>query len=207
MTLPKKKDLTPDQKKIYQSLTNAKKRCTNPNDKSYKNYGGRGIEYHLDNNKSQIQVVLEQEQAWRECKRKHPNEVVTINRIDNDGDYTESNIQWVPLSENTKQMHKDNPLITEKALGKPVRCATSGKEYPSTSKAERVLEISNGKISACCLGKRKSAGKYKGKPRVWHYIWEEENVLTQAERNWRIDYAARHTVEKYGHIIERLAKE
>lgn len=82
-----KKDLTPEQLKIYQSLEKAKHRCTNLNDKDYKYYGGKGIKYLLENNKTRVQVVLEQEQAWRECKRKHPNEIVSINRIDNNGHY------------------------------------------------------------------------------------------------------------------------
>ena len=34
-----------------------------------------------------------------------------------------------------------------------------------------------------------------------------KDELTQEEMNKRIDMAAKHTVERYGHIIERLAKE
>ena len=36
---------------------------------------------------------------------------------------------------------------------------------------------------------------------------EAKNTPTEAEKNRRIDLAAKHTVKEYGHIIERLAKE
>lgn len=173
--LPKHRDLTPDQKRIYNSLFMAKQRCTNPNNKRYENYGGRGIKYHLEDNKHRIQIVLEQEPAWQKCKRKHPDEPVTINRIDNDGDYTESNIQWIPKSENSRQMHRDNPhkpanKASVKAKSKPVKCLTSGEVYPSAREAGRILKISNSNISECCNSIKNYAGKFDGKPRVWQYV-------------------------------------
>ena len=170
-----RKDLTPEQMKIVHSLENARARCTNPNRKDYKNYGGKGIQYRLEDNKSRIQVVLEQEQAWQECKRRFPNETVTINRIDHKGHYEEGNINWIPLSENMRQMHKDNPdkpwkKILIEVCSKPVKCLTSGETYPSAAEAERTLKIPSPNISECCHRKRKSAGKYKGQPRVWRFI-------------------------------------
>ena len=177
------KDLTPDQKRIYISLTNAKQRCTNPKYHAHEHYGGKGIKYLLENTKSRIQVVLEQTEPWTECKNKHPDEVITINRIDSDAHYEERNIHWVPRSENLKQMSRDNKnnprmkeakrrngLLGAKANSKPVKCLTSGKEYTSTAEAGRTLKIWHTSISDCCRGGRKSAGKYKGKPRVWVYI-------------------------------------
>ena len=108
MKLPKYENLSVDQTRIYRSLKNAKQRCTNKNHPLYYRYGGRGIKYLIDESKSRIQVVLEQEKAYLKAKRKYPNERISINRIDNDGNYDEANIEWVPQSENTKQMNLDN---------------------------------------------------------------------------------------------------
>lgn len=178
MKLPKYKDLTPEQFKIYVSLQNAKQRCTNPKNPFYERYGGRGILYRLEEKKHRLQVVSEQEPAWQECKRKHPNEQITINRIDNNGHYEEDNIEWIPKGDNSRQSLKDNPHVQKasakasaKALSKPVKCLTSGEVFPSAKEAERLLEINHSNISACCRGDRyKSAGKYKGKPRVWVFV-------------------------------------
>lgn len=158
-----KKDLTPDQLKIYASLCNAKQRCTNPNHPYYYCYGGRGIQYRLEDTKRRIEVVLEQEQAWQKCKRKYPKEQTTINRIDNNGHYEEGNIEWITMSENIALMN-----INSKS--RPVKCLTSGEVYPSVREAGRLLKINIGNISSCCLGNLKSAGKYKGKPRIWQYV-------------------------------------
>lgn len=172
-----KKDLTPDQMKIYETLTNAKQRCTNPNNRMYYCYGGKGIQYCLEDNKSRIQVVLEQQRAWLSCKHKYPDEPVTINRIDSNLHYEESNIEWLPMSENSRKMQKDNPNIwingqkaCAKSVRKRVKCLTTGKEYKSGAEAGRILNIKRSSIYKCCRGEYSSAGKYKGKKRVWIYI-------------------------------------
>lgn len=173
------KHLTKDQLKIYASLKSAKHRCTNRNYKAYHRYGGRGIKYLLEENKSRVEVVLEQWPAYMRAKRKHPNKVITINRIDNNGHYEDGNIEWVPMSENSKQMHRDNPEAYKKGLEaasiantKPVMCITTGEKFESVVDAGRETGVHRESISACCLGKRyKSAGKTKdGRKLVWKYI-------------------------------------
>ena len=87
------------------------------------------------------------------------------------------------MSENTRQMLKDNPhkpwntqerIKKARAMGianrKPVKCLTSGEVYKSATEAAKELKISLGNISNCCNGKVKSAGKYKGRPRIWQFI-------------------------------------
>jgi len=75
---------------LYGRWATMKSRCSNPNHKDYKNYGGRGI------------TVCE---AWQdsfetfladmgECP-----EGLTIDRIDNDGNYEPSNCKWSTYTE------------------------------------------------------------------------------------------------------------
>lgn len=168
MKLPKLKELSPVQQNIYSSLSKAKQRCTNPNHHVYERYGGRGIKYLIDESKSRIWIVLQQEKAYRLAMKKYPNELITINRKDNDGDYVEDNIEWISDKENKKQMNRyygGNPN-PEKPV---VDCR--GNWFKSASEAERQTGIHQGNISACCRGERKSAGKYAdGTKRVWKYV-------------------------------------
>lgn len=178
MKLPKYKDLTPEQITIYQSLTDARQRCIKKTHKKYHRYGGRGIRYLIDETKSRIWVVLQQEKAWMEAKRKYPDDVITINRINNDGDYTEDNIEWTSRTENNKQQHRDSPhnpaaMASAKANGRSVRCITTGEVFPSSRQAGRVFGIDYNQISRCCKKKKyhKTAGKTKDGVRCrWEYV-------------------------------------
>ncbi len=85
-------------------------RCRNPNDASYKNYGGRGIKF--DPRWLDFRVFYE------EVGQSYISGY-TIDRIDNDAGYFADNCRWVPLSAQSANRRKgalwelkDEPIST-----------------------------------------------------------------------------------------------
>ena len=74
----------------YQTWGRMLQRCTNPNDRSYANYGGRGIKVRDE---------------WRNFETFYvdmgprPSELYSLDRINNDGDYCKENCKWSTKSE------------------------------------------------------------------------------------------------------------
>ena len=69
-------------------------RCTNPKNKSYNRYGGRGIKNFLTLNEMKDLWVRDNASAMK---------VASIDRIDNDGDYVFSNCQFIEKAENSRK--------------------------------------------------------------------------------------------------------
>jgi len=83
---------------IYDTWLNMKQRCTNPNSHKYKDYGGRGIKIcprWANNFKDFSEDMFE---SWK------PN--LTIERIDNDGDYEPQNCKWIPHADQAKNKRR-----------------------------------------------------------------------------------------------------
>jgi len=71
-----------------------KARCLNKNRPAYKNYGGRGIKVCEEWQSDYLAF-----KAWALANGYADN--LTIDRIDNDGNYEPSNCQWLSKSENS----------------------------------------------------------------------------------------------------------
>jgi hypothetical protein len=89
------------------ALTNARQRCTNPNDSNRENYIDRGIEVaaYWEGKDGMIRFL--------EYMGPMP-EGMSLERIDNDGHYEEGNVKWATMKEqNANQGHgPTSPRLT-----------------------------------------------------------------------------------------------
>lgn len=81
------------------------KRCTNPNDPSYANYGGRGIRVH-DRYRFGEAGMHAIEYLVADIGRRPDGHV--IDRINNDGDYCPGNLRWATLKESNQNKRHPN---------------------------------------------------------------------------------------------------
>lgn len=79
---------------IYRSMI---QRCTNPNSKSYGDYGGRGIGVCDEWLKGYVNFLAE----MGECPDGY-----SIERLDVNGNYTRSNCKWIPQADQARNTRK-----------------------------------------------------------------------------------------------------
>lgn len=97
-------------KPAYNSYDNVKKRCDVPTHDAYPNYGGKGITYDKTVFRTYKTFWDTFGHLYEEGLRKYPGEKLTIDRIENDGDYVVGNIRFVPSYINCNNK-SDNYMI------------------------------------------------------------------------------------------------
>lgn len=89
--------------KLYEVWKTMKQRCSNPNHISYHNYGGRGI-IVCDEWKNNYQAFYE----W--SIKNGYKEGLSIDRINNDGNYEPSNCRWADRFTQNNNTRQNKPI-------------------------------------------------------------------------------------------------
>jgi hypothetical protein len=123
--------------KLYKVWAGAVQRCTNPNSQRYGRYGGRGITMYEP-------WLHSPEEFVAYCLGLGWTPELTIDRIDNDGNYEPGNLRAVTAHENLLNRKaslarvmaaKENVVNAWRASCKPVRCLETGIEFPTVKEA------------------------------------------------------------------------
>lgn len=112
--------------RLYSIWIDMKQRCSNPNSKAYKNYGGRGIKVCNEWRDNFINFY-----NW--ATSNGYNDKLEIDRINNDDDYSPNNCKWITHQE--QQLNKrNNKMITYNGITKPLKSWTDelGIDYHKT---------------------------------------------------------------------------
>lgn len=91
---------------MYGSWYAMKQRCGNPKNRSYHNYGGRGITYPKK---------WESYQGFKEDMGETYKKGLTIDRINNNASYSKENCRWLDRKTQCNNMRK-NVLITYQGI-------------------------------------------------------------------------------------------
>ena len=86
--------------RLYRTWADMKTRCIQPNNNRYHRYGGRGIKVCNE------WMLFEPFKEW--ALANGYTDELTIDRIDNDGNYEPSNCEWVTLQENLRRRNRSN---------------------------------------------------------------------------------------------------
>lgn len=137
---------------LYKVWWSMKTRCYKPSyDKSYKNYGGRGIEI--------CDEWLDFMAFYEWSTNNGYEESLTIDRIDEDGDYSPDNCQWITLSENVARSNKVTPRNLLKHMYYGISPKGRYYEFANASKFAKEHDLNGNGLRRVARGER---SQYKG---------------------------------------------
>jgi len=157
-------------KRLQVIWNNMKARCYNPKSQHYNRYGGRGISICPEWVNDCSKFI-----TW--ALNNGYSDDLTIDRINNDGNYEPQNCRWV-----TQQEQAQNTSQNVR-----VRCIETGKQYRSISEAAADNGIHPNSITNALYGRTRTAGR-----KHWELVDEiaaccVESFQNRGDQSSRID--------------------
>ncbi len=131
---------------LYRRYMAMRGRCNDPKSKAYKNYGGRGIKVEWQS----------YEEFYDDMAPTYSKEL-TLDRIDNDGNYCKENCRWA-----TRKEQAQNTRLTQTA-SMPELCEALGLGYSMVRSRVFRNKESLAKVIAGVMNERVTAAYEKGK--------------------------------------------
>jgi len=101
----------------YNTWRSMRRRCNNPNDSAYANYGGRGITVYPTWN--------DNFEAFYSDVGPRPNPKMTLDRIDNNGNYEPGNVRWATRATQNNNRRNNVFVVVD---GRTSRLSDAAKE-------------------------------------------------------------------------------
>ena len=130
------------------------KRCTNPNNRAYSRYGGRGI---------QVCARWKDFTAFYADMGPRP-EGSQIERVENDGNYEPSNCVWATRSEQMRNTRRSHKIVEGQKFGKLVAIREAGSSKDKRQQWEFLCDCGQsytGRIDRVIRGRVKSCGCFR----------------------------------------------
>jgi len=138
----------------YKAYMGAKARCRNPNDKNYKDYGGRGIEFRFKSF-----------EEFFSCLGLKPSPQHSLDRFPNnkDGHYEPGNVRWATKRDQVKNRRRFKILSRRKLNSKQVQEVRSRWKAGGVSQSQlaKKYRVSSSLVSNLIRKKRRFKSQEK----------------------------------------------